>query len=79
MTLGSLFARLISCRGENGVHGGEPMTKYGCVDLINCLTRFCTSGKLKSQGRPVLGSFNVKSKLHPGLSDSPLTFWPPIS
>jgi hypothetical protein len=29
MILGSRLARLISCKGLNGVHGGEPMTQYG--------------------------------------------------
>ena len=27
ITFGSFFARLISCKAENAVHGGEPMTQ----------------------------------------------------
>ena len=44
ITLGSRFARPISCRGENGVHGGDPMMQYGCVPLTSSRTRLCTFG-----------------------------------
>ena len=56
MTSASIFAQLISCNGENGVHGGDPTTKNGSVVLMNFLTRLCTSGLLKSHLSSVAGS-----------------------
>ena len=35
ITFGSRFARLISCREENAVHCGDPMTRTGLTSLIS--------------------------------------------
>ena len=79
MTLASLFARLISCSGENGVHGGDPTTQKGSVDLTSLLTLLCTIGQLRSHLRPVAGSVVVRSRLHPGCSVSPPNLRPDAS
>ena len=39
ITFGSRLAQPISCRGENGVHGGDLMMQYVCVALMSFRTR----------------------------------------
>ena len=79
MTLGSPFARLISCSGENAVQGGDPTTQNGLTSRTSLVTLDCTAGLLKSHGCPVAGSSMVRSKLNPGLRVVPRKLRPAIT
>ena len=70
-TFGHLRPLLIFCNTENGVHGGEPMTKSGRFSAMIFLTLDWIFSLDRSQGFPVWGSALVRSKLQPGIKSTP--------